>query len=121
MSWVAVNGLRKTFAGGVVALDDVSFALRRGELFCVVGPTNAGKSTLLKTIAGLHRPDAGTIEIAGRDVTRLEPRQRRVSLLFQNVALFPASPATTTSPFRCEPPASPRSESRPASRKWQGC
>lgn len=89
MSWVAVNGLRKTFAGGVIALDDVSFALRRGELFCVVGPTNAGKSTLLKTIAGLHRPDVGTIEIAGRDVTRLEPRQRRVSLLFQNVALFP--------------------------------
>jgi sn-glycerol 3-phosphate transport system ATP-binding protein len=81
--------LRKGFPGGVLALDDVAFAIPPGEFFSVVGPTNAGKSTLLKTIAGLHRPDSGSIRMDGRDVTRLEPRARQVSLLFQNIALFP--------------------------------
>ncbi|MGF1609164.1 MAG: ABC transporter ATP-binding protein [Kiloniellales bacterium] len=89
MSWLAVEGLRKTFSEDVIALDDLSFALEKGEFFCVVGPTNAGKSTLLKTIAGLHRPDRGRILIAGHEVTDLQPRDRHVSLLFQNVALFP--------------------------------
>jgi len=89
MSALRVENLRKTFAGGKVALDDVSLSIGHGEFFCIVGPTNAGKSTLLKTIAGLHRPDHGRIVIGGRDVTALEPRQRRLSLLFQNNALFP--------------------------------
>jgi ABC-type sugar transport system ATPase subunit len=89
MNRLEVSGLRKTFAGGVLALDAVSFAVAAGEFFCVVGPTNAGKSTLLKTVAGLHRPDAGCIRMDGRDVTALEPRARQVSLLFQNIALFP--------------------------------
>lgn len=66
---------------------DVSVA--RGEFFAILGPTNAGKSTLLKTIAGVESLDAGLIELAGRDITRLDPRHRRLSLLFQNIALFP--------------------------------
>jgi multiple sugar transport system ATP-binding protein len=89
MSWLEVANLRKSFAGGKVALDDISFALRRAEFFCIVGPTNAGKSTLLKTIAGIYPVDRGSIVLGGRDITRLEPRHRDVSLLFQNIALFP--------------------------------
>jgi ABC-type sugar transport system ATPase subunit len=85
---LAVERLRKTFAE-VTALDDVTLAVGRGEFFCVVGKTNAGKSTLLKTIAGLHRADGGRVVIGGRDVTLLPPHRRRVSLLFQNIALFP--------------------------------
>lgn len=73
----------------VQALSSVTLELEEGEFLCVVGPTNAGKTTLLKTIAGLHRPDSGSIILAGVDVTRDEPRDRRVSLLFQNNALFP--------------------------------
>jgi multiple sugar transport system ATP-binding protein len=75
--------------GKLTALDEVSLEVNEGEFFCVVGPSNAGKSTLLKTIAGLHRPDSGRVAILGRDVTPLQPKDRRVSLLFQNIALFP--------------------------------
>jgi ABC-type sugar transport system ATPase subunit len=89
MSALAIESLSKTCPGGKAALADVSLSIGHGEFFCVVGPTNAGKSTLLKTIAGLHRPDRGRIVVGGRDVTALEPRERRLSLLFQNNALFP--------------------------------
>jgi ABC-type sugar transport system ATPase subunit len=88
VSALAVEGLSKRFEE-VEALRGVSFALADGEFFCIVGPSNAGKSTLLQTIAGLHQPDAGRIRIDRADVTLLEPRRRDVSLLFQNVALFP--------------------------------
>lgn len=89
MSWIAVEQLAKRFPNGSVALDGVSLAMEEGEFFTVVGPTNAGKSTLLKTIAGLVRPDSGRVILAGRDASLLEPRDRRLSLLFQNIALFP--------------------------------
>jgi ABC-type sugar transport system ATPase subunit len=88
MTALALHGLSKSFEQ-VRALDDVTCEVADGEFFCVVGPTNAGKSTLLKTIAGLYKPDAGRIDICGRDVTAEQPKDRRVSLLFQNIALFP--------------------------------
>jgi multiple sugar transport system ATP-binding protein len=88
MTQLSIENLCKRF-DDIEALRDIAFSLDEGEFFCVVGPTNAGKSTLLKTIAGLHRPDRGTIRIKGRDVTHLQPRDRNVSLLFQNIALFP--------------------------------
>jgi ABC-type sugar transport system ATPase subunit len=89
MSWLTIENVTKTFTGGTVALDGVSLSVSRGEFFTIVGPTNAGKSTLLKTIAGLHRPDGGRITLDGRDITPFEPRERKFSLLFQNIALFP--------------------------------
>ena len=88
MSFVVVEGLRKSF-GGITALDGADLTIDRGEFLCVVGRTNAGKSTLLKTIAGLYRADAGRIIVGGRDVTALPAHKRCFSLLFQNVALFP--------------------------------
>lgn len=88
MSALTVAALTKRF-GAVSALDDVSFEIADGEFFCILGPTNAGKSTLLKTVAGLHNPDSGRIAVAGRGVDGLAPKDRNVSLLFQNVALFP--------------------------------
>jgi multiple sugar transport system ATP-binding protein len=88
MSTVAVERLRKSF-GKNIALDGISFDVRHGEFFCIVGRTNAGKTTLLKTIAGLYRPDEGRVCIGERDVTFQLPSNRRVSLLFQNIALFP--------------------------------
>lgn len=88
MTALEVRDLGKSF-GRVRALDGVSFAVPPGGFFTIVGPTNAGKSTLLKTIAGLYDPDRGEIVIAGRRANGLEPRLRRVSMLFQNIALFP--------------------------------
>ncbi len=88
MNALEVTDLAKSF-GKTRALDGVSFAVPAGGFFTIVGPTNAGKSTLLQTIAGLYEPDRGGILIAGRRVNGLEPRLRRVSMLFQNIALFP--------------------------------
>ena len=88
MSSVTIERLRKTF-GQIIALDDVDFTIRHGEFFCVVGRSNAGKSILLKTIAGLYPSDGGRVCIGDRDVTSQPPNSRRVSLLFQNIALFP--------------------------------
>lgn len=88
MKLLSVDRVVKRF-GTLTALHELTLEVREREFFCVVGPSNAGKSTLLKTIAGLHHPESGSISIRGREVTRLEPRQRQVSLLFQNIALFP--------------------------------
>jgi ABC-type sugar transport system ATPase subunit len=85
---LSLAGVSKKF-GVVRALSGVDLSVSKGEFLCLVGPTNAGKSTLLKTIAGLHPPDEGRVIINGNDVTELEPGQRKVSLLFQTVALFP--------------------------------
>jgi ABC-type sugar transport system ATPase subunit len=88
VSGVSVERLSKRF-GAVNALDAASLEVRPGEFFCIVGPSKAGKSTLLRCIAGIEIPDAGRVRIGGRDVTDLEPRARGVSLQFQNNALFP--------------------------------
>ena len=75
--------------GDVEALKGVDLRIEPGEFFTIVGPTNAGKSSLLKTIGGLIRPVSGTVWLMDKDVTGLSPRDRNVSLLFQNIALFP--------------------------------
>jgi ABC-2 type transport system ATP-binding protein len=70
---VRVVGLRKSYAGGVVAVEDVSFEVVRGEMFGLIGPDGAGKTTTLRTVLGLMAPDAGSVTTCG-----LEPfRQRR--------------------------------------------
>ncbi len=89
MSLLEIKGLSVNYGSDTTALDDVALSMIAGEFLTVVGPTNAGKSTLLKTIAGLERPQAGSVRLKGSDVTGLEPRLRNVSLLFQNIALFP--------------------------------
>ena len=70
-----VEGLGIRF-GGLVALNDVSFAVRRGEVFGLLGPNGAGKTTLFHLIAGALRPTAGRIRFEGEDVTGLRPDQR---------------------------------------------
>lgn len=89
---VSVRGLRKTF-GPVVAIADIDLELRRGETLALLGPSGCGKTTLLRTIAGLERPDAGTIEIGGQLVEgpgrSLPPERRRLGMVFQDIALFP--------------------------------
>jgi branched-chain amino acid transport system ATP-binding protein len=74
MSLLGVSGLTKRF-GGVVANHNVSFEVRPGELVGVIGPNGAGKSTLFELITGFIRPDAGTVQLDGRDVTGLRPDQ----------------------------------------------
>jgi iron(III) transport system ATP-binding protein len=89
---VQVRGLRRTF-GEVVAVDDVGLDVRPGEMLTVLGPSGCGKTTVLRLIAGLDRPDAGTVEIGGRRVAgagaSVPPERRRVGMVFQDIALFP--------------------------------
>ncbi len=92
MSAIAAQGLAKhwtTADGEVRAVDDVSFAFDAGTLNVLLGPSGCGKSTTLRLLAGLETADAGRVEIAGRDVTRLPPSQRNISMVFQSYALFP--------------------------------
>jgi sn-glycerol 3-phosphate transport system ATP-binding protein len=85
---VRLNEVSKTW-GADPAVDHVSFAAEAGSLVVLLGPSGCGKSTTLRLIAGLEAPDSGTIEIAGRDVTREPPARRGVAMVFQSYALFP--------------------------------
>ena len=83
-----VSGIRLSY-GSFLALDDVSIALRQGEFLALLGPSGSGKSSLLRVVAGFHWPQAGSVRIAGADVTRRPPRQRNLGMVFQSYALFP--------------------------------
>jgi putative spermidine/putrescine transport system ATP-binding protein len=85
---VHVAGLRKHY-GDVAAVDDVELTIQAGEFFTLLGPSGSGKTSLLRLIAGFEQPDAGRIELAGRDVTRMPPYARNVNTVFQDYALFP--------------------------------
>ncbi len=85
---VEIQDVTKRF-GEVAAVDGVSLAIGRGELFALLGPSGCGKTTLLRMIAGFETPDAGAIRIQGQDVTRVPPHRRPVNMVFQQYALFP--------------------------------
>ena len=91
---VEVAGLVKTFDDGeTVAVDDVSFAVGRNQITGLLGPSGCGKTTTLRCIAGVERPDAGTISINGRTVvsegTNLDPESRNLGMVYQNYAIWP--------------------------------
>ncbi len=73
---------------GLLAVDDVSFDVPTGHLVALLGPSGSGKSTILRAIAGLERPDAGAIELEGRDVTGVPAHRRGIGFVFQHYALF---------------------------------
>ncbi|MBO9524132.1 MAG: ABC transporter ATP-binding protein [Nocardioidaceae bacterium] len=79
--------------GGLTILDDLSFAVGRGEVCALIGPNGAGKTSLFNCVSGVYRPSAGRISIAGHDVTGLKPHERArrgVARTFQNLGLFPS-------------------------------
>ena len=86
--YLRARGLTKRF-GGFTALKAVALEVNKSEFVCFLGPSGCGKTTLLRAIAGLDPQDEGTIEIAGRDVSRLPPAARDFGIVFQSYALFP--------------------------------
>jgi len=88
MSEIALEQVSKRY-GAVRAVDGVSFRAESGKFLVLLGLSGCGKSTVLRLIAGLEEPTAGRILIEGRDVTRLNPDKRRISMVFQSYALFP--------------------------------
>jgi multiple sugar transport system ATP-binding protein len=88
MAEIRVEGVDKLF-GTVRALEDVDLVVLDQEFVVLLGPSGCGKTTLLRIIAGLESATAGTVRIGGRDVSHLPPRSRRISMVFQNYAVFP--------------------------------
>ncbi|CDX16466.1 ATP-binding transport protein SmoK [Mesorhizobium plurifarium] len=88
MADVRIQGVTKSF-GETVAIDDLDLAIKDGEFVVLLGPTGAGKTTTLRLIAGLERPDSGTIHIGGHDATALSPAERDTAFVFQQYSLYP--------------------------------
>src|SRR5689334_9525313 len=90
-----VEQLRKVFATGVAAVDDVSFRIAAGEIVVLLGPSGCGKTTTLRCVAGLEHPTSGTIAIGGTLVSAPEqgvlmpPRLRNIGMVFQSYAVWP--------------------------------
>jgi multiple sugar transport system ATP-binding protein len=88
MSDVELRKITKRFPG-VTALDEVSFSIQDGELFVLLGPTGAGKTTTLRVIAGLEKQDAGTVLFGDQPIDELTPADRDVAFVFQQYSLYP--------------------------------
>jgi multiple sugar transport system ATP-binding protein len=85
---VTLRNITKRFRK-VVALDDISFEVKDGAFFTIVGPTNAGKTTTLRIVAGLETPNSGDLFFDDKNMNGVLPNQRDVALMFQNLALYP--------------------------------
>jgi iron(III) transport system ATP-binding protein len=85
---VRASGIDKRF-GETQVLHAVDLSVEPGTIVALLGPSGCGKTTLLRILAGLERPDAGTVVIGGRDVTAVPPERRNVGMVFQDWALFP--------------------------------
>ncbi|MEU5316467.1 ABC transporter ATP-binding protein [Streptomyces sp. NPDC021056] len=110
---IGLRGVSKAY-GKVTALDGLELEVQEGEFFCLLGPSGAGKTTTLKTVAGLELPDAGTVEIDGRDMRDVEPYDRGVAMCFESYALYPHRSAydNLASPLRSPRYRLPATEAR---------
>lgn len=88
MAEVELKGITRRY-GNVVALDNVSLTVPDGNFVVLLGPTGAGKTTVLRMVSGLEKPDAGEVVIGGAGVTDLTPAERNVAMVFQQYSLYP--------------------------------
>ncbi|MDR9413646.1 MAG: ABC transporter ATP-binding protein [Spiribacter sp.] len=88
-SSIRIEGLSKSFDGAVSALSDITLEINPGEFFTLLGPSGCGKTTLLRLLAGLESPDAGTIHIGDQPMAGVPAHRRSVNTVFQSYALFP--------------------------------
>ncbi|MDQ3802088.1 MAG: ABC transporter ATP-binding protein [Acidobacteriota bacterium] len=85
---VSVRNVSKSF-GAATVLEDINFDVGEGETVVLLGASGSGKTTILRVIAGLEKPDSGRVILHGKDVTELPARERGVGVIFQSYALFP--------------------------------
>ena len=86
---IEIKNLTREFSDGVVAVDNVSFYVRKGEFVTFLGPSGCGKTTTLRMIAGFDKPTSGEILLNGEDISQLPPNKRPINTVFQRYALFP--------------------------------
>jgi sn-glycerol 3-phosphate transport system ATP-binding protein len=89
MAALNLKGIKKTYDGASYVLHGIDVAIEDGEFVVMVGPSGCGKSTLLRMVAGLESVSDGAIEIGGKVVNKLEPKDRDIAMVFQNYALYP--------------------------------
>lgn len=88
MAKIELCNITKKF-GSITALDNISFEVNDKEFFVLFGPAGAGKTTILKVIAGIEFPDKGEVRISDKNVNHIEPAKRNISMVFENYALYP--------------------------------
>src|SRR3954467_2816151 len=89
MAAIEMRNIVKKYGDGFPAVNDVSIDVQDGEFMILVGPSGCGKSTLLRMIVGLEDITSGDMIIGGKQVNDLAPRERNLSMVFQNYALYP--------------------------------
>jgi putative spermidine/putrescine transport system ATP-binding protein len=105
-----LRDLVKSYDGVSPAVAGISIDIARGELVTFLGPSGSGKTTTLLMIAGFETPTAGSIELAGRDLTRVKPYRRNIGIVFQNYALFPHMTVARNVAFPLRMRGRPRAE-----------
>ena len=111
MADLKLEGLIKRY-GEVTALNGVDLEVRSGEFFAILGPSAAGKTTTLRTIAGLERPEAGAVTFDGRDLTQAPVQGRGMAMIFQTFALYPHLSVRDNLAYPLKQRKVPSSESR---------
>ena len=107
--YIAIENVTKRF-GEFVAVNSVSLKIYKGEIFCLLGGSGCGKTTLLRMLAGFEKPTAGKILIDGQDIADIPPYERPVNMMFQSYALFPHMSVYDNVAFGLEQEKLPRTQ-----------
>ena len=111
MAGVRYVGASRVYAKGAKpAVDALDLDIKDGEFMVLVGPSGSGKTTALRMLAGLEPLDGGRIEIAGRDITFVQPKDRDIAMVFQNYALYPSKTVAENMGFALKMQHVPRDE-----------
>jgi len=116
MSTIALKDIWKKFKE-TQALEGLDFETKEGELFCLLGPSGAGKTTTLRVIAGVETPDKGEVFLDGNPITSLMPRDRDVALAFESYSLYPQMTVFENLKFPLEAPIRKKEYSKEAIKK----
>jgi multiple sugar transport system ATP-binding protein len=119
MAALNVRGVHKQF-GPVEVLKGIDLIVENGEFAVLLGPSGCGKSTLLNVIAGLERPDGGTVEIGERVVNAIPPKDRDIAMVFQSYALYPAMTVRRNITFGMECRGVPKTQQDEAVKRVAG-
>jgi putrescine transport system ATP-binding protein len=107
--YIRIERVTKKF-GDFVAVNDVSLSVYRGEIFCLLGGSGCGKTTLLRMLAGFEQPTSGSLFIDGVDMAGVPPYERPVNMMFQSYALFPHMTVEQNVAFGLKQEGTPRGE-----------